>query len=238
MVDVVESVGDILERVTSGGTLTEEQKTQNAKYLKASICSYEDSCNSVEGFEEVPFEQVGGLKKGDFVDGRSGLHSTLLRNKETGEYILVFRGTELSGRDWLTNAAQAIGLVSPQYGGVSGGAIETLSKAIHAQGGTLSVTGHSLGGGLASMVASTGLADSAVVFNAAGLHKNSIEEIGGRMDIANAVTTSFVSKTDVLNLLQDLLHFVMPVSVGTRVYVDDAGTHSIYGFEKEFGITH
>lgn len=87
------------------------------------------------------------------------------------------------------------------------------------------------------MVAASGLADRAVVFNPAGLHDNSIASIGGSREVAEQKTTAYISKKDILNILQDLLCGAIPKVVGKRVYVDDAGLHGLDGMKKPFGIT-
>ena len=103
---------------------------------------------------EGPLFAIGARQLGDMP---SGLHAGLYRRRgEDGHTrsILAFRGTELlSARDWKTDLEQALGEVPRQYLD----ALTFTQDAMLATGldGTLSLTGHSLGGGLATFCALT-----------------------------------------------------------------------------------
>jgi pimeloyl-ACP methyl ester carboxylesterase len=97
----------------------------------------------------------------------------------TGEnqYVLAFGGTddkiwELEFNDWLNNIKQGLGWSAPQYT-----AAMEIGRAVgRAVGQTrLIVTGHSLGGGLASAAALVA-GVRADTFNAAGLHEYTLYE--------------------------------------------------------------
>jgi filamentous hemagglutinin len=166
-------------------------------------------------------------------DKKSGFSAKVYRNKELNEYVIVFTGTDET-KDWSTNFAQAFGLVGSQYKQAGDlNILEKLSNLADSTGGTLAATGHSLGGGLATAVASTGLIDRAVVFNTAGVHEKTIAAIGGRIETAQAVTTAYASRADILNNLQDI--FRLPSALGTRVVVEAGGLHGIEALVKTFG---
>lgn len=102
-------------------------------------------------------------------DSCSGFYAELVRNTLTGEYVLVYRGTNpLSLIDWVNNAEQALYaytyIPSAQYDEAV-----LLARSLKAEyPGLARIAGHSLGGGLAQLAAiATGL--PATCFNSAGL---------------------------------------------------------------------
>jgi len=99
---------------------------------------------------------------------RTGLSAMLTRSPFNGRYYLAFRGTGPSdGRDVLTDLVQASGFRTAQHEKAI-----ALARLVQAKLGPnieLTLTGHSLGGGLAAAAAyATGL--SAIVFNPASLN--------------------------------------------------------------------
>ena len=111
-------------------------------------------------------------------DDRSGFHAEIYQH-EDGGYVVAYRGSEIGGdpsqyMDWVNNGQQGLGMDASQYSS----AIELAKRAEHVFGdGNVAVTGHSLGGGLASAAAlATGA--SAVTFNASGLSNNTLESLG------------------------------------------------------------
>gem|GEM_PF-4126205 len=87
------------------------------------------------------------------------------------------------------------------------------------------------------------------VFNPSGLHENTARKFGGSLEIANSVTTAYISRGDVLNFLQEYGVTVVdnypfgevtikgPEAVGKKYLLEDAGEHSLKGFKEHFGIT-
>lgn len=145
------------------------------QYAELSKCSYKDKvCNASSGWKPLTEDDLRklGLDPSLFVDNKSGFHAKLFYNKQTDEYVLGFEGTD-EGSDWSKGNSQAIpGYVPPQYRLAANLSI-TLNNNEKVGRGTLSFTGHSLGGGLASM-ASMVTGRKAVTFNAAGLLKNTV----------------------------------------------------------------
>lgn len=117
-------------------------------------------------------------------------------------YTVAFRGSTPARSDWVANGRQAVGLETDHYNR----ALEIGESLIVPQGSRVSITGHSLGGGLASTAAIAAELD-ATTFNAAGLHANTITRAqaiaaaDGRLDVPD-ISAVYV-RGDVLSLLQD-----------------------------------
>ena len=96
-----------------------------------------------------------------------GFHAVLYRNNSTGDFVLAFRGTDGGLEDLVPSVVQGRGTdVSYQYQ-----LAFELANNVRASLPTsqLSFTGHSLGGGLATLAALSTSAQ-ATVFNSASLH--------------------------------------------------------------------
>jgi pimeloyl-ACP methyl ester carboxylesterase len=100
----------------------------------------------------------------------SGLRAGVYTN-DAGQTVVAFAGTNpRSGKDLATDVAQEVGLATEQYRQAK----ELVGNVVAKKGkGNVVVVGHSLGGGLASTAALENGA-RAVVFNAAGVHDNSL----------------------------------------------------------------
>ena len=119
--------------------------------------------------------------------------------RKGNEYVLAFRGTESSDlEDLATDAGQALGstVLSSQYYKAKD-IIVAMQKDCPKC--SISITGHSLGGGLASVA---GLASGlpTYTFNAAGINLNTIKDI---KDNSQDNITAYYSNDDPLNQLQD-----------------------------------
>lgn len=107
----------------------------------------------------------------DALTGPGGFAANVYRDAQ-GHYVLAFQGTDpTSLDDWGANVQQGVGLLSTQHAQAIG-----LAQAVAASVGSdnLVLTGHSLGGGLAS-TASVATGVPAVTFNAAGVHPNTVQ---------------------------------------------------------------
>lgn len=131
----------------------------------------------------------------------ANFNAVVYRNSSTGEVALAFQGTNvLSREDWSSNITQYIGLPTPQYEL----ALLVARQAIERYGSNLTVTGHSLGGGLAQYVAAN-IEVNAVTFNAAGLSFLSgaglrlgerVININGSRDVVSAIPGSYQIGTE------------------------------------------
>ena len=119
-------------------------------------------------------------------DNRSGFSADIYQH-EDGHYVVAYRGSEVGTEqsqlmDWVNNGQQGIGMDSAQYSS----AIELANRAQHVFGeGNVALTGHSLGGGLAS-AASLASGASAVTFNASGLSNETLKDLGFSPNAARA----------------------------------------------------
>lgn len=126
-----------------------------------------------------------------------------------GDKVLAFAGTETMV-DWKTNLLQGLGFESAQY---------TMAIDIAESYGAITFTGHSLGGGLASAAAiHTG--GTATVFNAAGLHNNTL----GDYKRSRGNITHYYSGYDAISVI----NAVTPTSVpGTQINMGHGGWHGM-----------
>ena len=144
-----------------------------------SSCVY-DGAACTTGYRTVPPQTIG-LDASDMSFG--SFHAELSEDPVTGRYVLAFRGTNDVG-DWLDNGRNAIGLNSEQYAW-SVTLVERLNRhlARFAPSAELELTGHSLGGGLATLAAVT-IDRPATVFNPAAVHPDTAR--WNRQDLAGA----------------------------------------------------
>lgn len=159
----------------------------------------------------------------------------MYKNKDTGEYIVAFAGTN-DLLDWRSNFDQAVGNGGEQYAQLS----TQLGSIRNALGSNAVIvaTGHSLGGWIATAAVSIGYVDKAVAFNPAGVHRDTIASLnpdstGAAIEYMNK-TTAYVSRGDILTNVQNLLDFFLPSTVGNQVLIEGGGVHGIDGILSAF----
>lgn len=117
-------------------------------------------------------------------------------------YTVAFRGSTSARSDWVSNGRQAVGLETDHYTR----ALEIGESLVVPEGSRVTITGHSLGGGLASAAAIAAELD-ATTFNASGLHQNTINAAREFAAADGQIDTPDISaiyvRGDVLSLLQD-----------------------------------
>ncbi len=144
-----------------------------------------------------------------------GFKSTLYKTRE-GWYVYAFAGTDgfKDPEDWNNNILQGLGKFAPQYDRAARNAeiLETCKVKDR-----LRITGHSLGGGLASL-ASLVSGIKAVTFNAPGLNEKTIERyVKGKTDPTKLIR-AYIRVGEALNSILALAG--MPAD-GERVYLTD-----------------
>ncbi len=185
-------------------------------------------------FHPVTDEELNALGiDPDSLEGPGGFQAGIYRD-EDGGYVLAFAGTDLSSvEDWGTNLQQGVGALSAQHGQAIGLAGQ-LARAVGADNVVL--TGHSLGGGLAS-TASVATDLPAVTFNAAGVHPNTVvaaavvghespviaaDQVRNyhvRGEVLTTLQHPLGSFTDHVPLLGDS---ILPNALGTQIALDPA----------------
>ena len=117
-------------------------------------------------------------------------------NAGTGEMVVAFRGSDDAG-DFEEDARQFNGMTTRSYRRA-----KKLSDALADQGFSVTYTGHSLGGGLATTAALSN-GQEAVVFNSAALHPDVAGELGVPLDRANESILGIYVEGDLVTASQD-----------------------------------
>ncbi|MDB5345318.1 MAG: hypothetical protein JWP89_3695 [Schlesneria sp.] len=152
---------------------------------------------------------------------KTGFHAVLFENKVTGEHVLGFAGTDPSFHDYYTDVVQGLGVWTGQYKQ----AIDLAAK-LKQQYPNLRLTGHSLGGGLASAASIINRIAGTVTFNAAGVHPWTVSRYNSMpLGDAPGLITAFRVKGEFLSSSQDGwwlfgLPIVEPDGVGTTFWLD------------------
>ena len=130
---------------------------------------YNDVANPPAGWRVASGDDLArlGLDATDLEEPGSSFRARVYAN-EDGGYVVAFRGS-VTGEDWRNNVQQGLGLDSGHYDKAL-----VIGERLRTAGEDVALTGHSLGGGLASAAAvASGL--EADTFNAAGLGDDTLE---------------------------------------------------------------
>lgn len=196
--------------------------------------AYEESGSVIDNWSPVSEEELAALKfrPSDLENSHSGFRARLYTDSN-GHYVLTFPGSN-EVEDWKHNLRQGAGLKDVQYEQ----AIDLARKAHHAFGNNVVLTGHSLGGGLASAGAlATG--SPAVTFNSAGLHSRTIEHLGfdagavRRELMTDGQIRHYSVRSEILTSLQEhnlLTRGLLPDALGHEIELPDP--HPLQGWKK------
>lgn len=166
---------------------------------------YADAPNPPAGYRVATEGDLGklGLKPQDLTSTQSPFRARVYV-KGAGadaQYVVAFRGSS-SGGDWTANAQQALGRPSDHYRR----ALYIGSRLAQTPSANVTITGHSLGGGLAS-AAAIASGRPATTFNAAGLSDATIRDARAIHRNSGVATTdsvrAFYVRGDILSALQD-----------------------------------
>ncbi|MBE1161434.1 Mbeg1-like protein [Dyella acidiphila] len=141
--------------------------------------SYNLDNKNIDGWTRLSDAQLeaADIDPASLNDTSTGFRAALYQDGK-GDYVLAFKGTS-GAQDWKADATQALGLNTAQYDEAT--ALATKAKA--AFGDNLVLTGHSLGGGLAS-TASVITDTPAVTFNAAGVNDATLQRLAPEGNVA------------------------------------------------------
>ncbi len=166
---------------------------------------YNDIASPPAGYRVATETDLGrlGLRPQDLTSSTSAFRARVYVKgaSESAEFVVAFRGTTGSS-DWQANLRQGVGLSSDHYARalIIGRALARNPDA------NVSITGHSLGGGLAS-AASIASGRNASTFNAAGLSDATIgaaDRIRTTAGIGRAAEVqAFYVRGEVLSAIQD-----------------------------------
>ena len=147
------------------------------------------------GRDELPDDMAA------LMETESGYAASLFYDSVLNRVVIANRGTEgLIDPDGAADFRQAMGLEARQYTD----AIK-LAEKVHGVFGknyTITTTGHSLGGGLASVQALF-LGSTANTFNAAGVHENTLQRYGIDPESAETNIHAYYVEGEVLSRIQD-----------------------------------
>lgn len=179
----------------------------------------------LEGYKRLTNDEYEklGIDAAELKDEDIGFKSDLYKDKN-GKYVLVFRGTYSDpqhpendithdwSKDWIDDdVAQGLGMGSKQYQNAIDLSIRLKNKVGKDK---LIITGHSLGGGLATAGgAATGCETYA--FNPPGVHPNTYKMYGVKNPDTTKIHT-YYSNQDFLNIGNNNLA-LMPNSAGERI---------------------
>ncbi len=165
-------------------------------------------------------------------DPDSGFDAAIYQNDQ-GQYVVAYRGTDNwspgAGGDAKANLGQGAGLKADQYEQ----AVALADRASSVFGdGNVAITGHSLGGGLAS-AAMLAIDAPGVTFNSAGLSDNTLRDLGlanpnaARADLAeNGQIRRYNVQGELLTNLQQGTMLADAVGHELRVAKPDPGTYN------------
>lgn len=182
---------------------------------------------SIDGWTRLDDAQLqaAGIDPATLDDPSTGFRAAVYQN-DAGDHVVAFAGTDpLSGKDWLANGSQAAGLPTAQFEQ----AVSLATEAKAAFGDSLVITGHSLGGGLAS-VASVATDSAAVTFNASGVNNQTLKQFVPEADPASlkqqaddGLVRRYAVEGDILTGEQErgVGRGFAPDAIGHKISLDD-----------------
>jgi Protein of unknown function (DUF2974) len=188
----------------SQATATGVADTRTLALLSADV--YQASASPPAGYRVASATDLGalGLKPSDLTSTQS---SFVARVYVTGSgantaYVVAFRGSTSNRSDWISNLRQGVGASSDHYNR----ALYIGAQLARSGARNVQLTGHSLGGGLAS-AAAIASGRPAQTFNAAGLSDTTIRtanQARTAQGIAHAgAVSAFYIRGEILSAIQD-----------------------------------
>lgn len=189
-----------------------------------------DSSDAPEGWKKISadpkaFKNVQ-LSPDEFNPKHIGFRSALYKSDD-GRVVFAIKGTE-SLEDWKENAKQGIGMKSAYYEHT-----KQLAKKLQLiYGEKLEITGHSLGGGMAS-AAGVVTGAKTTTFNPAGLHSDTIKDY----DMNKVNINIYQVEGELLTTIQENRSTIIPEALGIKhkLPVSNKGVHSEWKLAEDLG---
>ncbi|AYA39431.1 phospholipase [Xenorhabdus nematophila] len=178
---------------------------------------YREQSLGIPGYERISDEELlkAGIDPDTLNDYSTGFQAGVYKHK--GLYIVSFTGSnEL--QDFMTSINQGLGYKTKQYDQ----AIELAHKSLKVFGENIIFTGHSLGGGLAT-VAALATGKPAVIYNSAGVSDATLKNMGVSPQVAREMADSglirhYTVQHDWLSNLQK--KFPVPKPMGNTIELE------------------
>lgn len=193
------------------------QGSQQADYSLALLAKdvYAPVTGSIAGFTRLNDAALlsAGIDPASLSDSASGFQAGIYSDNQ--QYVLSFAGTN-DMRDWLSNIRQATGYEDMQYNQ----SVALAKTAKMAFGDAMVITGHSLGGGLAT-TAALASGTFAVTFNAAGVSDHTLNRLGldpaqARQSAESGGVRRYSEQYDLLTETQESTSLI-PDAIGHKI---------------------
>lgn len=158
----------------SGEVAGQQSQAVDLDLMEISAAVYDPSVTEVGNWTRLGDDQLlaAGIDPGLLENPDTGFRAGIYTDGD-GKYVLAYAGSN-EFQDWTgANLRQGLGWQSEQYDQ----AVQLAQLADGAFGDALVITGHSLGGGLAA-TASLAIGNTAVTFNASGVHDGTMRNLG------------------------------------------------------------
>lgn len=194
--------------------------------------SYDLDHKNIDGWTRLSDAQLeaADIDPASLNDSSTGFRAAVYQDGK-GDYVLAFKGSSTLN-DWKADATQALGLNTAQYNQ----AVALATKAKAAFGNNVVLTGHSLGGGLAS-TASVITNVPAVTFNAAGVNDATLQRLAPEGNLAqmkqaasDGLVRRYAVQGDVLTGEQQtgFARGLIPPALGHEIQLRDPNKPSWY----------
>jgi hypothetical protein len=129
-------------------------------------------------------------------NNNSGFYAQIYKNELTGEYTLAFRGSEMTAADWKNNIQQGFSAFSEQYAFAA-----SIGECLSRSNAKINIVGHSLGGGLATVVGlQTGF--PTYTYNQADISQGTVDRY--KLDVSKTNNiTAYYAEGEMLTTLQN-----------------------------------
>ena len=163
----------------------------------------------------------------DMYNSETGTSGTVFRNKDTGEIILAFTGTNFQSEFWKDAGTDLYEINFPVLEHCIP-AFEFYEHVRAKYGNNIVLTGHSLGGSIAQRVALEYNVQKTVVYNSAPLYVNDARKIGlsyGELLTIDELEKNYTGETIRIRSEGDVVSMVGGKHLGKEYIVKDGGIH-------------